>query len=385
MPNLPFGGSFDTSNHTSFDATSFENLSDVSPKDKPWDRHRKNADLVAQLYLEASIGDKADKMMLCACYLGFQLDLNGLLKLTSAWFCRLRDCPVCQWRRSLMWRARAFSCLPSLLRDYPKHRWLFLTLTVRNCEMDSLRSTISKMNKAFHRFSQRKFFVPVEGFIKTLEVTATYDCYLPNGGFVDRMGRKSIAKYEEDNHVKLRLEITDEVHPHFHILLFVPPSYFAGRHYISHDTFLQNWQECLGVDYRPSVHIKALPPHPLVYNSDGSLDCSSCQHLVNEVIKYQTKESDLSFDSSWLVNLSKQMRGVRAISLGGLLKTYFSGLDEEPDDLIHADKSPDSVQALSEARLFFGWSRDVYRYRRQRNLDSIPANLRHLAAGDSLS
>jgi hypothetical protein len=28
--------------------------------------------------------------------------------LSASRFCRVRTCPVCQWRRSLMWKAKAY-------------------------------------------------------------------------------------------------------------------------------------------------------------------------------------------------------------------------------------------------------------------------------------
>ena len=31
-----------------------------------------------------------------------------------------------------MWKAKAFRILPMVVKAYPKYRWLFLTLTVRN-------------------------------------------------------------------------------------------------------------------------------------------------------------------------------------------------------------------------------------------------------------
>ncbi|WP_253297333.1 protein rep, partial [Vibrio cholerae] len=49
------------------------------------------------------------------------------LRLRSAQFCRVRHCPVCQWRRSLTWQARIYHSLPKIVVDYPSSRWLFLT------------------------------------------------------------------------------------------------------------------------------------------------------------------------------------------------------------------------------------------------------------------
>ncbi|MGZ7278142.1 protein rep, partial [Streptococcus pyogenes] len=71
------------------------------------------------------------------------------MRLRSAEFCRVRHCPVCQWRRSLMWQARFYQALPRIVADYPDSRWMFLTLTVRNCDIADLAETLTAMNAAF--------------------------------------------------------------------------------------------------------------------------------------------------------------------------------------------------------------------------------------------
>ncbi|PAP01099.1 protein rep, partial [Salmonella enterica] len=66
-------------------------------------------------------------------------------------YCRVRHCPVCQRRRSLMWQARFYQSLPKIVADYPDGRWMFLTLTVRNCAIEDLGVTLTSMNAAFQR------------------------------------------------------------------------------------------------------------------------------------------------------------------------------------------------------------------------------------------
>jgi hypothetical protein len=61
-----------------------------------------------------------------------------------------------------MWKAKAYKILPKVLIDYPKVRWVFLTLTVRNCEITNLRDTLVWMNKAFKRLSELKDWAQVE-------------------------------------------------------------------------------------------------------------------------------------------------------------------------------------------------------------------------------
>ncbi|WP_205583196.1 protein rep, partial [Pseudomonas aeruginosa] len=84
---------------------------------------------------------------------------------------QVRHCPVCQWRRSLMWQARFYQSLPRIVADYPDARWMFLTLTVRNCAIGELGEMLNRMNAAFQRMKVRKEFRPVQGWIRTTEVT----------------------------------------------------------------------------------------------------------------------------------------------------------------------------------------------------------------------
>ena len=95
-------------------------LSELSPRDISWDKHRHSADLVADLYRgNIAFDSYAQRMDLYAQILDFKLvpdlDLGELqLKLSAAHFCRVPQCPVCQSRRSLMWKARALSVLTHL-------------------------------------------------------------------------------------------------------------------------------------------------------------------------------------------------------------------------------------------------------------------------------
>ena len=43
-----------------------------------------------------------------------------------------------------MWLARFYAALPEVQAQHPKARWLFLTLTVRNCPISDLRETLRR-------------------------------------------------------------------------------------------------------------------------------------------------------------------------------------------------------------------------------------------------
>lgn len=310
-------------------------LSDVSPKDKPWDIHRATADVVGHLYSTTDFTRYSIRIRECAQLLEFAFKASDAgevaLKLQLAKFCRVRFCPVCQWRRSLMWRARFFKALPKILEDNPKTRFVFLTLTVRNCELVELRNTLTKMNYAWKLLTKRKEF-PATGFVKTVEVTRGID---------------------------------GTAHPHFHAILAVKPSYFTHG-YLSQAKWSELWRQCLDVDYVPIVNVQAIKPPKDITKYEGSNLDSAIVVALCETLKYSVKESDLSFDSTWLEQLTKQLHKTRAISLGGIFKEYLSEEDlSEPktEDLIHTGLAEDEeATALTDHRVWFGWREMVQRY-----------------------
>ena len=89
-------------------------LTEISPHEVSWDEHRSDAESVKILYnYSVELSKYADRINGCSGILkfGFNPD-QGKLVLKQAFFCRVRHCPVCQWRRSLLWRAVMFQQLP---------------------------------------------------------------------------------------------------------------------------------------------------------------------------------------------------------------------------------------------------------------------------------
>ncbi len=325
-------------------------LSDVSPVDKPWDVHRGNAAIVQTLYETVEYNRYADRIKDCSQSLGFAFEATDegelKLRLREARFCRVRFCPVCQWRRSLMWRARFLQAVPKVVTDHPTARWVFLTLTVKNCPIGELRSTIQTMNRAWNRMTVRKKFVAL-GFVRSTEVTRPYECY-DGSHFLGVHGLKWVYAWEEKNKRKLRLVGTMLAHPHFHVLLMMPSSYF-GKDYLSQSSWSQLWRDCLRVDYQPMVNVKAVKPK----SGDNGI-----QLAILETLKYGVKEDDLMADPEWLMQLTQQLYKTRAVSVGGLLKAYIN--DEEPDDLISGDEAESLAE--SEVSFWFGWREMIKRY-----------------------
>ena len=153
-------------------------LSDVSPNDKLWDKHRANSEIIEQMYRDLGYDRYPERLNDCSRLLEFALkqdtDSSALFKLQGAKFCRVRWCSVCQWRRTLMWRSRFYKVIPKIRGDRPTDQFLFLTLTVENCQVENLRETINWMNKSWLKLIKRKIF-PASGWIREVELTKSKD------------------------------------------------------------------------------------------------------------------------------------------------------------------------------------------------------------------
>jgi plasmid rolling circle replication initiator protein Rep len=238
------------------------------------EHHRDKAKEVADLFLKSGLGYYNDRVRECA----FYLDPS-----TPA-YCRVRHCPICQWRRSQRVLSRAIDRLPDVIQVHPKHRWGFLTLTVKNCPVESLRATWGHLTDSFGRLTGRQEWRRVKGWIKSVEVKKRFD---------------------------------GTAHPHIHCLLLASSS-FASKHYMSRSAWSELWGECLKVEYKPVVHFSLLDK------------CDDQNILLGRLLgclKYQTKESDIVNDFDWFSEMVKQVHGMHALSFGGLIKSAMSDND----------------------------------------------------------
>lgn len=291
-------------------------LTDLSPGDRPWETHRAAADRVESAYRAGDYERLAERIAHCGQTLTFGAIAGdgspSRLKLKNARYCRVRLCPVCQWRRSLKWRARFLGAIPTITQRYPTHRWVFLTLTIRNCQIEELRSTVEELNAGWQRLTKRKEF-PAIGTIRSLEVTRGTD---------------------------------GTAHPHFHCLLLVPPGYFSGKNYLKHERWRALWQECLRVDYAPQVRVQAVKGNSM--------------QAVCETLKYSVKPDDLQHDRDWLLELTKQLHKTRAVATGGVLRELIRDVTDS-DDYSNIDDDP-TLMEYGDLHLIFDWWGNTQRY-----------------------
>lgn len=366
-------------------------LSDQSPSDKPWDSHKAQSVKVSEAL---SLGyethrRQAARMCECARILEFGWRANvetgvPALKLKTSHFCRVRHCPICQWRRSLMWVARFYKAFPKIYADHPEWRYIMVSFTVRNCPITDLRKTITEMNSAWKRLIERKAW-PGIGFIRSLEITRG-SWILKSTGQI--LPPRLVSQIPEE----LReLKDKNTAHPHYHCLIAVPPGYMKGKKYLSTAKWAQLWQEALRSDYTPICDARVVKPKDysklrgttIFENPDqeefelsvdeirnavretapvtNDLQLSKFEYIfsaIKEVIKYAVKPDDMLLDPEWLIELSTQLRKTRSIALGGELRKYLSEDEPTNQELIG------EAETLKEndGGVWFGWRERLERY-----------------------
>lgn len=304
-------------------------LSDYSPDDRPWDTHRQETDEVIRTLATVDndrIASMVDRLRQCAPWLIFSHshDSERPFRLSQASFCRVRVCPVCQWRRSMRYTAKMLKAIPGILEANHTLRLVHLTLTVRNCSIEELRATIKEMNTAWKRLIQRRVLKRVvRGYVRATEVTFNPE--------------------------------TREAHPHFHSLLLVPESYFKHKaYYIKHDEWIALWRDCARLDYDPSVRVQAV----------RKADPGRIAGIIRELTKYTTKvDSLVQAGPEWLAEYIYQTTDLRFWATGGIVRETLSEVEQDyKEDLINTDDETEA-EGLVYAQSMFDWTREAGRYR----------------------
>ena len=302
---------------------------------RPW-REFKLANELLSAHYEEIDPSKAERLRNCATYLAYQKSgADGQKVLYHAFFCRVRLCPICQWRRALKTFAQTDAIMKAMTRS-AKYRFLFLTLTIENCPPDKLSETIDLLMAAWSRMSRFKAFSAVEGWYRGLEVTHNV--------------RKKSLSY-------------DTYHPHFHVLLAVKPSYFSGREYLSHHDWMELWKKALRIPYDPVVHVRAIKGVSI--------------KAVAEAVKYTVKPSDYIVPRDWdlsvksIYTLDRALANRRLVAYGGVMSDWHRKLhldDPEDGDLVHVDDDVEQNLTAEDLKLVtYGWYSGYRQYYREKD------------------
>ena len=278
-------------------------------KDRKWrERKLKNIELAGRL---EKLGYRSfERVYQCAEVLKFIEQQDGTKKLYQSYFCKNKLCPICNWRRSMKYSYQTSRIVDEAIKQEPKGRFLFLTLTVKNVEGEALNSTISQLTKSFDRlFKRAKVQRNLLGYLRSVEVTHN----------------------ENDK----------TYHPHIHVLMMVKSSYFKGGNYISQKEWGDMWSQSLKVDYAPMVDIRTV-------KETGK----GLRGAVLETAKYPTKPIKLDIENKQVVgDLYNGLYRKRQLGYGGLFKTIKKQLaldDAENGDLVHTSDDKENISKGTE-------------------------------------
>ena len=168
-------------------------------------------------------------------------------------------------------------------------RWVFVTLTVRNCQSWDLGLTLNEVLGGLKRFTRQAWFARfVVGWFRTLEVTRNAE----DGSW----------------------------HPHVHMLVALRPSYFLAGNYRRHEVWVADWRRAARLLYDPSVRVQRV----------GAVGDS-----VAEVSKYVAKPGLVvpsgggvtARDRETVEFLVSALRGRRLVGFGGAMRDIWSELE----------------------------------------------------------
>lgn len=310
----------------------------ASGRARPWKEHKMDNTKLYKLFERARNIDQAvmsdsrmDSLKDCAAWLQFLEDSEGNRKLHKANFCRVRTCPMCNWRRSMKLFSQVSSITDAIMSDKPDARFIFVTLTIKNVAGKDLPKTLDSMNQAFQYIAAKsRTFAPAKAFKAQL------------------MGYMKAVEINW-NHK------TNDFHPHIHCIFEVMPGYFDKLNYLTNAEWRQLWADAMHLDYLPMTNVKVV---------------KSTANAVAEVSKYpvkikgllESKETDRTAQA--LIDFTYAMKNRRLITFGGDFKTYKAQLkldDVEDGDLTHVEA--DEEKGFNPiARVLFKYRADVGAY-----------------------
>lgn len=321
----------------------------------PWKERKMLTFKLARLYELAGWQDYANRVAACSRWLQYDTWADGTQKLVAANFCHLRLCPICITRRAKKAAYQLSRVLDKVQAEHDGTMYLFLTLTVQNCQGYALGATLGQLTKAWDRLMKhRQVQRSVKGWYRAIEITR-------NG---DRKDRKWYGTY----------------HPHIHAILAVEPAYFAKRSglYITKSEWIERWQKAMGVSYRPSVQIQ-------VTKAKG--EYSGGRAAAVEAAKYAVKDEDYidpNLPEAEAVDIvetyTKALHRRRLVAFGGWLKEAAKALgadNPEDGDLVHVEQETirgDVADLIEEYQWHFGAGDYVLTDRRPNPLKVVREN-----------
>lgn len=221
--------------------------------------------------------------------------VSGLMR------CHNRLCLICNWREARANFAEVKQIV-SQAEQEGRHKYIFATFTIRNCNKGELSNTIDELMQAVNRLQSNKAWKSrVIGYIRHMEITVSAD--------------------------------GNTFHPHYHYILMMPEDYYVNSSlYLTRDEWRHKWCKAAHIvnEDENQCYIKAV--------SDKNLD-----NTIAEVSKYAIKMAEgIRTQSNDIIReLIQSLRRRRLQAYGGLIKEiaqnikksrkYYNPFDEIPE------------------------------------------------------
>jgi hypothetical protein len=240
--------------------------------------------------------------------------------------CNRRACPTCEWRRSLVWRARLMQGLDGFFDANPTHRGVFATFTMRNVRIEHLGDGIKQLHRAWRLLTVQRWF-PTSFWFRRTEVTVGRPAFYDSKD--SPIPWRTAERDEPSDDPTAREQSLQPVwaHPHIHALLLVPASYFSHG-YIKQGKWQQQWMMALGADYAPVVDIRTAKAK--FTTGEAFYDAKAAGI---EAMKYAVKATDMLKLAVNLPEFIHQMRGHRLVGMSKGLRAFVPDHDPEAKEM----------------------------------------------------
>jgi plasmid rolling circle replication initiator protein Rep len=238
---------------------------------------------------------------------------------------------------------------------------LFLTLTVKNCTLEDLKTTLDNMFNGWNEFMRSKTLNPlvkgerkhiVKGWFRSLEITYDGDKKINSKRY------REAKKYYDERGLKPG-DVNpnyNTIHPHFHAVILVERTYFKSDDYMHTLDWVKLWRQSARLDYDPVCDIRRVKTSKEKKNQ------------VADIAKYTYKDAEILTDKlsekekdEVVQSLSSALHGRRLYAYGGLMKEVAAELKLDENKMI--DDAEEINPELAKMILTYRWDFGISNYR----------------------
>lgn len=195
----------------------------LSGRERPW-HTLKRASLAMGDFYKAVDVRKGFRMQECAEHLTFARTAEGRLRLKEGYFCHIRLCPMCSWRRAIKTEAQLYQIIDFIesrgFEGCTAPAYAFLTLSAgERIPGDQLKGRLDEMAAAWNRLTAGRMWRRyVKGWYRALEITHDTHEIITRAVYE----RKREWCRQRNLRVGDPNPLYDTYHPHYHVLLVLP-------------------------------------------------------------------------------------------------------------------------------------------------------------------